>query len=173
MRSVFLGTKHSARAMKTQAIGGVIVNTASIAGLSGRIGPLAYSAAKAAVINFGRVVAVELAPHRIRVNTVAPGIIRTPLIETGKRDVAGAVASAQPWPALGDADHVARVVAFLCSEAAEFRTGANVVVDGGLMAAGPRIDQLIGSNPTTGGRVGVNRGSTGEPHTVRDLTALD
>ena len=65
VRGVFLGIKHGARAMKATGLGGSIINTASVAGLSGGAGPAAYSAAKAAVINLTRAAALELrrAPH--------------------------------------------------------------------------------------------------------------
>ena len=65
-------------------VGGAIINTSSIAGLSGDAGPVAYSAAKAAVINLTRAAAVELAPERIRVNAICPGFIATPLAEQGR-----------------------------------------------------------------------------------------
>jgi NAD(P)-dependent dehydrogenase (short-subunit alcohol dehydrogenase family) len=167
VRGVFLGTKHGARAFKAQGGGGAIVNTASIAGLVGGVGPQAYSAAKAAVINFGQVAAVELAQHRIRVNTVSPGIIRTPLAESGNRDIASAMAGVQPWPEIGRPEHVAAVIEFLAGDQASFITGENVTVDGGLMAGGPRLGDMIGGNPAHRGLVGVNRGSTGLGHTAR------
>jgi NAD(P)-dependent dehydrogenase (short-subunit alcohol dehydrogenase family) len=167
VRGVFLGTKHGARAMKAQRTGGSIINTGSIAGLSGGAGPQAYSAAKAAVINFSRVTAVELAPYRIRVNSVSPGVIRTPLVDTGKRDVEAAIAPIQPWPELGRPDHIARVIEFLAGDGARFITGENITIDGGLMAAGVRLDDSLGGNPGARGLVGVNRGTTGQGHTVR------
>lgn len=167
VRGVFLGTKHAARVMKAQGRGGAIVNTASVAGMGGGGGPQAYSAAKAAVINFTRLTAVELAPHRIRVNCVSPGIIRTPLLETGKGDIDTAVAGVQPWPDVGTPDDIARVIAFLASDAAGFVTGENVTADGGLVAAGVRLADSLGANPGARGLAGVNRGTTGERHATR------
>jgi NAD(P)-dependent dehydrogenase (short-subunit alcohol dehydrogenase family) len=167
VRGVFLGTKHGARAMQAQGTGGAIVNTGSIAGLAGGAGPQAYSAAKAAVIHFTRVAAAELAPHRIRVNSVSPGVIHTPLVDTGKRDVKAAIAGLQPWSDVGQPDDIARVVEFLAGDGARFVTGENVVIDGGLMAAGVRLDDRLGGSPGLRGRAGVNRGTTGEAHTVR------
>ena len=82
-KGVFLGIKHGARVMRRQGQGGSIINTASIAGLSGDAGPLVYSAAKAAVINLSQSSAVELAPDRIRVNAICPGFIATPLNDGG------------------------------------------------------------------------------------------
>ena len=167
VRGVFLGTKHAARAMQAQGRGGVIVNTGSIAGLAGGGGPQAYSAAKAAVIHFTRMIAAELAPHRIRVNSISPGVIHTPLVDTGKRDVNAAIAGIQPWEEVGQPDYIARVVEFLAGDGARFITGENVVIDGGLMAAGVRMDDRLGGNPGLRGKAGVNRGTTGEAHGVR------
>ncbi len=85
-KGVFLGIKHAARAMREQGRGGSIINTASIAGLSGDGGPLVYSAAKAAVISLSQSAAVELAGDRIRVNSICPGFIVTPLAQGANRD---------------------------------------------------------------------------------------
>jgi NAD(P)-dependent dehydrogenase (short-subunit alcohol dehydrogenase family) len=167
VRGVFLGTKHGARVMQAQGTGGAIVNTGSIAGLAGGAGPQGYSAAKAAVIHFTRMIAAELAPHRIRVNSISPGVIHTPLVDTGKRDVRAAIDGIQPWAELGQPDDIARVVEFLAGDGARFVTGENVVIDGGLMAAGVRLDDRLGGNPALRGRAGVNRGTTGEAHTVK------
>jgi len=167
VRGVFLGTKHGARVMQRQGTGGAIVNTGSVAGLAGGGGPQAYSAAKAAVIHFTRMAAAELAPHRIRVNSISPGVIHTPLVDTGKRDVNAAIAGIQPWDEVGQPDYIARVVEFLAGDGARFITGENVVIDGGLMAAGVRLDDRLGGNPGLRGKAGVNRGTTGEAHAVR------
>jgi len=167
VRGVFLGTKHATRVMQRQGTGGAIVNTGSIAGLAGGGGPQAYSAAKAAVIHFTRMIAPELAPHRIRVNSISPGVIHTPLVDTGKRDVRAAIDGVQPWADLGQPDDIARVVEFLAGDGARFITGENVVIDGGLLAAGVRLDDRLGGNPGLRGKAGVNRGTTGEAHGVR------
>ena len=167
VRGVFLGTKHAARLMQRQGTGGAIVNTGSIAGMAGGGGPQAYSAAKAAVIHFTRMIAPELAPHRIRVNSISPGVIHTPLVDTGKRDVRAAIDGVQPWADLGQPDDIARVVEFLAGDGSRFMTGENVVIDGGLLAAGVRLDDRLGGNPGLRGKAGVNRGTTGEAHGVR------
>jgi NAD(P)-dependent dehydrogenase (short-subunit alcohol dehydrogenase family) len=98
-KGVFLGIKHAARILRRQGGGGSIINTASIAGLSGDGGPLVYSAAKAAVVNLTMSAAVELAPDLIRVNAICPGFIATPLADNGDPEGTRVVfAKSQPWP---------------------------------------------------------------------------
>jgi NAD(P)-dependent dehydrogenase (short-subunit alcohol dehydrogenase family) len=166
VRGVFLGIKHGARAMQAAGRGGSIVNTASIAGFSAGAGPQAYSAAKAAVINLGKAAATELGPDRIRVNTVCPGLIMTPLA-AGEEAASAVMDQAQPWPDLGRPEDVAEVIAFLAGDAARFVTGEEITVDGGLTAAGPRMQDAYGGDPGKRGLVGVNRGTTGQPPTIR------
>jgi len=170
-RGVFLGIKHGARIMTAQGRGGSIMNTASVAGLSGDGGPLVYSAAKAAVISLSKSAAVELAPDRIRVNAICPGFIATPLAGAGDADsVKGAFARSQPWPDYGRGEHIAGAALFLASDDSEFVTGEAVVVDGGLTAAGPELSRKF---PKTSGRnarvSGITRGSTGEAPEIRRL----
>ena len=167
VRGTFLGIKHAARVMKAQHGGGSIVNTASIAGFSAGAGPQAYSAAKAAVINLGRAAAVELAPSLIRVNTVCPGIVPTPLLGASPEKLDAVLAEVQPWPERGHPRHLAEVIAFLASDAARFITGETITVDGGVCAAGPRLHDKLGGNPGLRGLVGVNRGTTGQRSIVR------
>ena len=167
VRSVFLGTKHAARAFAIQGNGGCIVNVASIAGAVGGAGPQAYSAAKAAVIHFTHLVAAELASQRIRVNAVCPGIIRTPLMDSARHDIADGLRGIQPWPDVANADDIAKVIEFLASDAAGFITGADLTADGGLVAAGVRLGDSVGGNPALRGLAGVNRGTTGQASTVR------
>lgn len=165
-RGVFLGIKHGARAMIAQGRGGAIVNTASVAGLSGGSGPQAYSAAKAAVINLTRAAAIELAPRGIRVNAICPGAINTPLLHRGNPEAfASMLERVQPWRGVGEARHIADAALFLASEEAEFITGEALVVDGGLTAAGPDLFGRLGADLSALGMRGVNRGSTGEPET--------
>src|SRR3954469_3991800 len=144
-RGVFLGIKHGARAMQAVGEGGSIINTASVAGLSGGAGPLVYSAAKAAVVNLTRAAAIELAASGIRVNAICPGAILTPLA-IGKGDperVATQMDSLQPWPEHGTGDDIAGVASFLASDDARFVTGEAIVVDGGLTAAGPSLNRQL------------------------------
>lgn len=170
LRGVFLGIKHGARQMKAQGEGGSIINTASVAGLSGGAGPIAYSTAKAGVINLTRATALELARDRIRVNAICPGAINTPLINLGNPDAMGEVFDrVQPWPSHGKGDHIGGTVLFLASDDSEFVTGEAIVVDGGLTAAGPGLFERMGSSGAFEGMTGVHRGTTGEEHTFRPL----
>jgi NAD(P)-dependent dehydrogenase (short-subunit alcohol dehydrogenase family) len=168
-RGVFLGIKHGAAAMQAAGGGGSIINTASVAGLSGGGGPVAYSAAKAAVINLTQSSAVALAPARIRVNAICPGVIMTPLA-LGRADpekAAERYAQLQPWPAHGTGDDIAGAALFLASDDSQFVTGEALVVDGGLTAAGPGIARNLRLDSAAGSAVGVNRGTTGQGATVR------
>jgi NAD(P)-dependent dehydrogenase (short-subunit alcohol dehydrogenase family) len=167
-RGVFLGVKHAARQMQRQGTGGSIVNLASLAGLTGDAGLQAYSAAKASVIHMGRVFATELGPDRIRVNTVCPGAIATPLNPSASRGFDGTeLAKMQPLPFVGEPHHLANAIYFLGSRQSEFVTGQYLAVDGGLEAAGPRLGAYLGTDPRTATLVGVNRGNTGVKATVR------
>ena len=170
-KGVFLGIKHAARILRKQSRGGSIINTASIAGLSGDGGPLVYSAAKAAVINLTMSAAVELAPDLIRVNGICPGFIATPLAESG--DPEGTriqFAKAQPWPEYGQGDHIAGAALYFASDDSLFVTGENLVVDGGLTASGPKLSGMFPRTSARDARVsGVTKGSTGAPPELRRL----
>ncbi|MFT5210149.1 MAG: NAD(P)-dependent dehydrogenase (short-subunit alcohol dehydrogenase family) [Flavobacterium sp.] len=168
-KGVFLGVKHAAIYMKANGIAGSIINTASIAGLSGDGGPLVYSAAKAAVISLSQSAAVELARDKIRVNAICPGLIVTPLADGGDRDkTEQQFAKAQPWPDFGQGKHIAGVAAFLASDDAEFVTGEHLIVDGGLTAAGPELSKKFPKSSARDANVsGITKGSTGEPSIIR------
>lgn len=170
VRSVFLGTKHAARVMIPQGDGGAIINTASIAGMGGGAGPQAYSAAKAAVVNLTKTTAVELAPERIRVNAICPGLIFTPLMHSGNEEQAEEVMEAmQPWPGRGEGLAIANTALFLASDESEFITGQEHIVDGGLLAVGPRIHGQLHSSRNLHRMAGMAHGTTGQPASVRRL----
>ncbi|KAL3459700.1 hypothetical protein BJX64DRAFT_279069 [Aspergillus heterothallicus] len=119
---------------------GAIVNNASIAGMRYIGKPqVAYSSAKAAVIHFSRVTAVMYAGKGVRVNSIAPGLMYTPLVESMKRTQPEAyrriVEQPVPMGRMGDAFDVATATAFLASDAAKYITGQNLVVDGGFTSS--------------------------------------
>jgi len=145
VRGVFLGVKHGAKQMIEQGWGGAIVNTASVAGLSGGNGPLCYSAAKAAVVNLTRAAALELAPHRIRVNAICPGAIDTPMTAprqtaVGTIDPKDGLANV-PLRRVGSTREVSLLAVYLASDESSFCTGGDFVIDGGWIA-GPLEQSL-------------------------------
>jgi len=173
VRSVFLGMKHASSAMRKlgpngEKGGGVILVTASIAGMVGGGGSHAYSAAKASVISLIENVAAELGPYRIRVVGIAPGVISTPLLHRGKPERYEAQFRRQPWPDRGEPEVIADVASFLVSDEARFITGETVKVDGGLLAQGVALFGS-GRDSTFLKSAGVNRGTTGEAMVVRHL----
>lgn len=133
LRGVFLGMKHAAPVMKAQGAGSIL-STASVAGLQAGFGPHLYSAAKAAVIQLTRSVAMELGESGVRVNCICPGGIVTPLVtrELGEEAVTAVFSQLQPIRRAGRPEDVAETAAWLASDAAGFVNGQAIVVDGGL-----------------------------------------
>ena len=170
-KGVFLGIKHGAKIMRRQGEGGSIINTASIAALSGDAGPLVYSAAKAAVLNLSKSAAVELALDHIRVNAICPGYIATPLVHSGDLEaIQRAFVKSQPWPDFGRGEHIAGVALFLASDDSEFVTGESIVVDGGATAEGPGRSRKFPKMAARNSRYsGVTKGSTGAANDLRKL----
>jgi len=121
--------------------GGAIVNLSSIAARFGQAGRALYPTCKAAILQLTRNEAMELAPHRIRVNSIAPGWTWSASIERatgGDRAKADRVgADYHPLGRVGNPDEVASAVLFLCSDEASFITGVNLPVDGGHAMTGP------------------------------------
>jgi NAD(P)-dependent dehydrogenase (short-subunit alcohol dehydrogenase family) len=143
LKSVFLTCKHVLPVMQRQGRG-AIVNIASTSGLrwtgSAQVG---YAATKAGVIQLSRVVAVQYAAHGIRVNTVVPGQLHTPMVEVrlakqrAGGDVEALLAQRQkriPIGFMGDGLDTANAALFLASDEARFVTGTELVVDGGMIA---------------------------------------
>ena len=168
LKSVFLGTKYAARVMKKNMSGGSIINTASIAGMGGGSGPLAYSAAKAGVINFCKNAAIELGEFKVRVNAISPGTINTPLLATAIEDSK----LEQPIKDVGMPIDIAYTALFLASDESRFITGINLCVDGGLTLdnSGLMVDAAEHYSKMGIERVvGMNMGSTGIESVIEDL----
>jgi NAD(P)-dependent dehydrogenase (short-subunit alcohol dehydrogenase family) len=143
LTSVFLACKHVVPIMRRNG-GGSIVNIASASGLrwtgAAQVG---YAAAKAGIIQLSKVTAVQYAPDRIRVNTVVPGQLHTPMVEVrlakqrADGDVARLLEQRQariPIGFMGDGRDTAYAALFLASDEARFVTGSEIVVDGGMTA---------------------------------------
>ena len=131
LKSVFLVIK---AVLPLMPDGGVIVNFSSQAGRDGGgPGASAYAAAKAGVANYSRALAKELAPRRIRVNTVSPGMIATKFHDTfTKPEVRERVASMTPVGREGTSEEVAELTAFLASPRSSFINGEAVEINGGI-----------------------------------------
>lgn len=112
---------------------GGIVNISSIWGLRGASCEVAYAASKAAVIGLTRSLAMELAPSHIRVNCVAPGVIETDMVKGLGEETIASLADQTPAGRLGAPEDVAKAVAFLLREDADFITGQVLTVDGGFI----------------------------------------
>jgi NAD(P)-dependent dehydrogenase (short-subunit alcohol dehydrogenase family) len=136
-KSVWLGSKFAIRQMLTQdpikGSRGRIVNIASIGGLVGLPQEPAYCAAKGAVVNLTRQLALDFAPERINVNAVCPGFLATAMLRPylDNPQVNKALHARSPWPELGTAQDVAKAVTFLSTEQSRWITGTLLTVDGG------------------------------------------
>ena len=128
-----LATLRAATQVMTRKRSGSIVLFGSIAGEQGAVGQTAYAAAKSAVAGAARSAARELGRYGIRVNAVAPGVIRTDLTAGQSDEILEVVARRTPLGRLGEPADVARVVRFLVSDEAAFVTGQVLGVDGGLV----------------------------------------
>ncbi len=149
LRGVALGMRYAVPHMKAR--GGAIVNTASIAAFTTGAAPIAYSAAKAGVVQLSRVAAAELARYGIRVNAICPGFVVTDIFTSALRGLnlpqatldrvadtlREAAPHSQPVKLAGAPEHVAQACLYLASDASAFVTGTQLVVDGGV-TIGPR-----------------------------------
>lgn len=167
LRGVFLGMKHAAPVMKRQGKGNII-NISSIAGLRGISQNHPYSAAKAAVIQLTRTVAMELAQYKIRVNCICPGMIVTsifgksrgmsgPDIAKAKENLSRLFEGLQPIKRAGLPEDIANAALWLAGDDSSFVTGHALVVDGGTSAGQTwssqmklkaRIESALGLGPS-------------------------
>ena len=134
-KAVFLGTKHAIPHMRA-AGGGSIVNISSIYGIVGSIGSTAYHAGKGASRIFTKSAAIQLAKDGIRVNSVHPGFMMTPMTSEGaaEEERLNFMVSRIPMGRMGDAMEIARGILFLASDESSYMTGSELVIDGGMTA---------------------------------------
>jgi len=143
MRACFLTAHFAWPHMKTRGRG-AIIHISSVQGHTNQYGVLGYATTKGAVHAMTRAMAVDCAKFGIRVNSISPGSIRTPLLEYGAaqltkpgesmEDMIAAFGKAHPVGRVGTVEEVAEMVAYLCSDAAAFVTGSDFRIDGGLTA---------------------------------------
>jgi NAD(P)-dependent dehydrogenase (short-subunit alcohol dehydrogenase family) len=145
---VVYGSQFAARHMAKNG-GGVIINTASIAGLLPGYTLMQYRSSKAAVIGFSKSIAIDLAAYGVRVNVLAPGSIKTPITNFGEPGMSEAdvarirgetdkvMMSYQPLPRQGRPEDVAQAVLFLAGDRAQQITGVVLPIDGGITAGDP------------------------------------
>ena len=146
LTGVFLGCKHGVAALKANpgGAGGSIINLSSVTGLRGQIGGAAYSASKGGVHVLTKSVAVETAAAKIRCNSIHPGIIDTPIMDpvfAAAPDADALRAHIEgylPIGYMGDPAHdIGNMAVFLASDASSYVTGAEMVVDGGMIVGLP------------------------------------
>jgi 3alpha(or 20beta)-hydroxysteroid dehydrogenase len=127
---VFLGMKAVVPLMERSG-GGAIVNISSVAGLRGSPGAIAYSATKWAVRGMTKAAAVDLAPRNIRVNSIHPGPIDTPMLDVRTAEQNARRLEAVPMKRRGTPEEVADLALFLLSDESRYITGAEIAIDGG------------------------------------------
>lgn len=133
LTGVFRVSRAALKPMYQQGSGS-IVNCASILGVFGQTGTAAYTAAKAGVVNMTRTLAIEAAKKGVRVNSIGPGYIDTPLIADLDPALRQGLIDLHPMGRLGKPEEIANAFLFLVSDEASFVTGANLLVDGGFTA---------------------------------------
>lgn len=132
--SVFLGMQAVLLSMR-KAGGGSIVNISSLSGLVGNMGGIAYNASKFAVRGMTKVAALEFAPDNIRVNSIHPGVIETPMIaEEGNTELIEEMSKAIPLKRIAKPVEVSNLALYLVSDESSYSTGSEFVIDAGLSA---------------------------------------
>jgi 3-oxoacyl-[acyl-carrier protein] reductase len=137
VKGAFLMSREVGRLMIRDGVRGRIVNITSAAGESARIGAAQYCCSKAALAMFTRVLALELAPYGVTVNSVSPGLIQVPQqapLPPGRQGYREAFLRAIPMNRFGRPEEIARAVLFLAEEGSEYITGDTIRVDGGNLA---------------------------------------
>lgn len=136
LHSVFYGTQRAIKLMRKVGQGGSVINISSVAGLIGVPGCASYAAAKGGVRLFSKVVAMECAADKIRVNTVHPGMIMTNIQKVAMQEnpeVYKTLSASIPMGHFGEPEDIANMNLFLASDESRYCTGSEFVVDGGLV----------------------------------------
>ena len=144
LHGVYLGMRAVTPVMSAQR-SGAIVNISSIDGLVGVAGMTSYAASKFAVTGMTRTAALELGPRGIRVNSIHPGVIKTPLVDAAPRETLArlqVVLDRQPIARMGTPEEVAYLALYLASDESSYCTGAQFVIDGGHLA-GPYREGFV------------------------------
>lgn len=131
LKGVFNCSKHVTKKMMKQRKG-KIVNISSVVGLIGNPGQVNYCASKAGVNGITKSMARELAPRNINVNAIAPGFVRTDMVDALKEDILNGMLQSVPLKRLGEASEIADLVVFLASDKANYITGQVISIDGGM-----------------------------------------
>ena len=137
LKGIFLAGQSAARAMVKQGGGGSIINMSSVNAVLAIPNQVPYVVSKGGINQLTKVMALALAPHRIRVNAIGPGTILTELARTavlGNREAERKILSRTPMGRMGEPDEVAKVALFLASDDASYVTGQTVYADGGRLA---------------------------------------
>ena len=136
LHGVYLGMR-AVKAAMIAAGGGAIVNISSIDGLVGVLGMTSYAGSKFAVTGMTRSAAIELGPHGIRVNSIHPGVINSPMVAEAPKEILARLQrlmDQQPIKRMGEPEEIANLALFLASDEASYITGTGVVIDGGHLA---------------------------------------
>lgn len=136
LSGTMFGMREAAKAMKAKNINGSIINLSSILGKVGFSGAIAYCAAKGGVVQLTRAGALDLAPHHIRINAIAPGFIETEMTKDilAQKEFNDLVISSTPLGYVGKTEDIANAAVYLASDETSYVTGSVIYVDGGWTA---------------------------------------